>query len=255
MQGSQVVDSPIPRVLLRSPRTVRRKPGTVGVFVVGRILTAPLLATVAALLIFSAIEPIVVFLIPAQPARIIAQWCDFKSHRGITFYVQYQLDHSRFIGVDEVLPIEYETYKVGQAVKAHVIHLGRVGYSSLDRSLRNYAHNRMILWYGAGVGLAISSILFYALWLTPGRARWLAKNGKATFGAVVAKSIFHNGRRQIFFSLTYQFKALGKLRARRIRINSQRYDSAELKDLVIILFDPAHPRRNIVYDYCDFVVS
>ena len=253
MQKSPGADSPIPRVLLRSPRAVRRKPGTLGPLLLGRILTAPVLAVFAALLGLVVLEPIVVFLLPAQPARVVGQWREFKAREGTTCYIEYQFDRFKFTGTDEVLPDEYPAFQVGQAVRAHVIHLGPLGYSALDRSLRAYARYRMILWFSALFALAIGGVLFYAIWLLPWRAHWLTRHGEATFGAVVEKSIIHGRRRHLYFTLTYQFKAQGTLRARRIRISPQRYDSAGVKDLVIILFDPARPSRNIVYDYCDFI--
>ena len=140
-------------------------------------------------------------------------------------------------------------------MKAHVIHLGPLGYSALDRSLGAYARYRKILWFGAAFAMAIGGVLFYAIWLLPWRSRWLTRNGKATFGAVVEKTIVHGMRRHLYFTLTYQFKALGSLWAHRIRISPQRYDSAGVKDLVVVVFDPARPSRNIVYDYCDFIAS
>jgi hypothetical protein len=45
------------------------------------------------------------------------------------------------------------------------------------------------------------------------------------------------------------------LHARRIHISPLHHDSAGLKDLVLIFFDPARPGRNIVYDYSDFLAS
>jgi hypothetical protein len=251
----KATDSPIPPALLRSPRIVRRKPGTLGVVLLGRILTAPLLAVSVALLALVILEPIVVFLLPAQPARVVGLWRDPKARHGMAYYVQYKFDRSGFIAHDQVMPDEYQALQVGQGVKAHVIRLGQLGYSVLDRSPRAYAHHRMIAWFGALFASAIGGVLFHAMWLSPWRSRWLARYGKATFGAVVAKSILQGGRRHLFFTLTYQFKVLGKLRARLIRISGQQYDSIGVTDLVIVLFDPARPSRNIVYDYCDFVAS
>jgi hypothetical protein len=245
------VDSPIPRRLLRSPRRVRRKRRTLGPLLLGRILTAPVLAFVAALFGFVVLEPIVVFVLPAQPARIVR--CEFKTGRRGGYFVEYRFDRSGFTGRDQVLPDEYKALSAGQAIKAHLIHLGSLGYSALDRSPRAYARYRMIAWFVAAFAAAIGGVLYYAIWLSPWRAYWLARHGKATFGAVVEKSIVHGGRRLFYFTLTYQFWALGTLRARRIRISPQRYDSAGIRDLVIILFDPKRPGRNIVYDYCDFV--
>jgi hypothetical protein len=255
MDNPQAVDSPIPRALLRCPRVVRRKPGTLGPLLLGRILTAPVLVACAGLLGFVILDPIVVFLLPAQPARITRQWPTSQVHRGITDHIEYQFDRSGFVGQDEVMPVEYAAYPVGQAIKAHLIHLGPLGYSALDRSAAAYTNNRKILWFSAAFALATSGVFFYAIWLVPWRTRWLTRHGKATFGAVVEKSILHRGRRHLYFTLTYQFKALGTLRARRICISPQRYDSAGVKDLVIILFDPSRPSRNIVYDYCDFIAS
>jgi hypothetical protein len=255
MRGSEEVDSPMPRALLRSPRMVRRKQGTLALLVIGRILTAPILAVTAALLAFVMLEPIVAFLLPAQSARIVGQWRDDKARGGSVFYIEYQFDRTGYVGRDEVLPGEYRTFSVGQAVKAHLIRLGPLGYSLLDRSFRTYARDRMIVWFAAAFALAIGSVLFFAIWFLPWRSHWLARNGSATFGAVVAKSIFYGGRRQYSFTLTYQFKVHGQLYARRIRISSHRYDSALVADLVIVLFDPKRPARNIVYDYCDFIAS
>ncbi len=255
MAESQAVDSPIPRVLLRSPRTARRKPGTLGPLLLGRILTTPVLAVCVALLGLVVIEPIVVFLLPAQPARIVGQWHEFSGRRGTAYYVEYKFDPSGFTGRDQVLPDEYAAFAVGQTVLAHVIHLGPVGYSALDRSPRGYAHYRMIAWLGASFAAAIGGVCFYGLWLLPWRSNWLARYGVATFGAVVEKRVFHDHRRHLHFTLTYQFKAQGILRAQRIRISPQRYDSTDVKDLLIILFDPKRPSRSIVYDYCDFVAS
>lgn len=255
MPESQGVDSPIPRALLRSPRMVRRKPGTIGPVLLGRIITTPVLAVFAATLGFAVLEPTVVFLLPAQPAQVVGQRRVLKSRRGTVYCIEYQFDLSGFTGHDEVLPEEYRAYHVGQAVKAHLLRLGPFAYSALDRSLKTYARDRMILWVGALFACATGGVLYYAVWLMPWRSHWLTRHGQATFGAVVEKSIVRTGRRQLNFTLTYQFKARGALRGRRIRISSQRYDSAGVKDLVIILFDPTRPSRNIVYDYCDFIVS
>jgi hypothetical protein len=255
MPASKEGDSPLPRALLRSPRIVRRKPGTLGPILLGRILTAPILIFFAALLALVVFEPILVFLFPAQPARVIGRWLELTRRRGTADVVEYRFDRSGFTGRDEVMPDEYPAFEVGQAVKAHLIHIGPLGYSALDRSPRAYARYRMILWFGAAFALAIGGILFYAAWLVPWRSRWLTRRGEATFGAVVEKSIIHDRRRHLYFTLTYQFKAMGILRARRIRISAQRYDSAGVKDLVIVLFDPARPSRNIVYDYSDFIAS
>jgi hypothetical protein len=245
----------MPRALLRSPRTLRRKRGTLGPLLLGRISTAPVLAVCAATIAFALLDPIVVFLFPAQPAHVIGQRRSYKPHRGISFDIEYQFDQSGFIGQDDVLPSEYQTFHIGQSISAHLIHLGPLDYSTLDRSARAYARNRSILWFGATFALAIGGVLFYAIWLLPWRSHWLAKNGHAAFGAVVEKSIVHGSRRHLFFTLTYQFKASGILHANRIRVNSHRYDSADVQDLVIILYDPARPTRNIVYDYCNFLAS
>lgn len=255
MPESQSLVSPIPPALLRSPRRVRRKPGTLGPLLVGRILSAPLLTVFAVLLALALLEPVVVFLLPAQSARVVGEWRDFKSHRGTTYHIEYRFDRSGFTGRDEVLLDEYLALQVGQEIKAHLIHLGPLGYSALDRSLRSYAHYRMILWYSAAFALAIGGILLYAGWLSPWRSLWLVRHGQATFGAVVEKRVIHGARRLLAFTLTYQFKVHGTLRRRRIHISPQRYDSADVKDLVIILFDPARPNRSIVYDYCDFIAS
>ena len=255
MPQTPVVDSPIPAVLLRSPRTAHRKPGTLGPLLLGRILTAPVLAVCAALLAAAILDLLVVLILPAQPAHVIRRWQNFQPHRGTMDDIEYQFDRTGFVGRDEVLPEEYEAFRVGQAVRAHVIRLGPLSYSALDRSWGAYVRYRKILWFGAAFASAIGGVLFYGLWLIPWRARWLTRYGKATFGAVLEKSIIHRGRRHFYFTLTYQFKAHGYLYARRINISPQRYDSSGIKDLVVILFDPARPRRNIVYDYCDFVAS
>ena len=253
MQEPQRVDLPIPRPLRRSPRGVRRKPGTLAPLLLGRILTAPVLAAVVAIVALVVLEPLVVFLIPAQPARVVGREVD--QHRGSAYYIDYRFDRSGFTGRDQVLLAEYSAFQLGETVKAHLIHLGPLGYSALDRSPRAYARYRMIAWYAALFALMIGWILFYAIWLLPWRAYWLTRHGQATFGAIVEKRVIHTLRRDLHFTLTYQFKAGGTLRAKRIRISPRRYDSANLKDLVIILFDPVRPSRNIVYDYCDFVAS
>lgn len=212
-----------------------------------------MVALAAALLAFAVLEPIVAFLFPAQPARIVDLSRDFKVHRGFAYRVQYQFDRSGFIGHDEVLPDEYRELQVGQAINAHVVHLGRFGYSILDRSPGAYARNRMINWFCTAFAAAIGWVFFHAVWLMPRRARWLAQNGEATFGAVVVKSVVQRARRHLFCTLTYQFKVNGTLRARRIRVSPQRYDAAQLGDLITILFDPKRPGRSIVYEYSDFI--
>ena len=252
---SSVADSPIPPALLRTPRTVRRKPGTLAPILLGRSLTAPLLIAAAVILSLTLFEPIVLFLLPAQPAHIVGQSNQYKTRRGTVYFIHYQFDRSAFTAQDQVLPNEYPTFQLGQPIKAHLIHLGPFGYSTLDRSPKAYARYRMILWLGDLFALSIGGVLFHALWLSPHRAHWLTQNGQATFGAVVQKTILHARRRHLHFSLTYQFKAHGLLRARQINISPARYDSAGVRDLVIILFDPARPGRNIVYDYSDFMAS
>jgi hypothetical protein len=143
----------------------------------------------------------------------------------------------------------------GQPVRAHLVHIGALGYAALDRSARAYARYRRIDWFGALFAAAIGGVLYYGFWLAPWRTHWLTRHGKATFGAVVEKRVIQTTRRHQSFTLTYQFKAMGRLRSRRISVNDRRYDSAGVKDLVVVLFDPARPGRNIVYDYCDFVAE
>ena len=253
MQEVQKV-SPIPRAFLRSPRRVLRKPGTCVPFLLGRILTAPVLAISAALAGVVVLEPIVVFLLPAQPARLLRQWRETKVRGGTDYWIEYQFDRSGFVGHSRVPQEQYQALHVGQPLMAHLIHIGPLGYSALDRTAADYARGRMILWFGTLFALLIGGIFYYEFWLLPSRAHWLMHHGEVTFGAVVEKRISHS-QRHFSCSLTYQFKAAGALRARRIRISPQRYDATGVKDLVIILFDPRRPKRNIVYDYCNFVVS
>jgi hypothetical protein len=254
MPESPTNDSPIPPELRRSPRVVRRKAGTLLLVVVGRILTAPILAAAVGLVGLAVFEPVVVFLIPGQPARVVGKGeTDGKRQAG--YYVEYRFDRSGFTARDQILPGEYSAFAVGQAISAHVVHLGPVGYATLDRSWPAYRRYRSILWFGTVFASVIGGVLFYGVWLLPWRAWGLVRNGEAAFGAVVAKSIIRGPRRFLHFTLTYQFKARGELRATKIHISPQRYDATGVKDLVIILFDPNRPSRNIVYDYCDFIAS
>jgi hypothetical protein len=253
MPESPKTDSPMPKVLLRTPRSVRRKKGTLVHLVLARVLTAPIVAVAAALVAVSVLEPILVFLVPGQPAVIIGNWKDFKPRRGYSYHVDYRFDRSGFTAHDEVRLEEVEAFDLGQKVTAHAVHIGPIGYAALDRTLDAYARHRGILWFGSAFAAAIGGALFYAAWLLPWRAHWLARNGEAAFGAVVRKSVYQVPRRHLSFSLTYQFKAHGILHAKHIRISPQRYDSTGVKDLVIILFDSNRPSRSIVYDYCDFI--
>ncbi len=225
-----------------------------GPLLLGRILSAPFVAAAIALCAAAMIEPLI-FLLPAQPARIERLWSQFKARRGTFYFATYRLERSGFEAVDELMPAEYFSLRIGQRVQAHALHLGSVGYSALHRSVAAYARSRVGLWVNAAFALPIGLLLFHAIWLMPWRTLWLVKHGQATFGAVVQKSVIFGvgGRRQMFFTLTYQFKAFNVLRARKISIHPQRYDSAGVKDLVVVLFDPRCPSRNIVYDYCNFV--
>jgi hypothetical protein len=250
---TQETTSPSTRAVPAPPRIVRRKPGTLGIYVIGRILSAPLMAVAIALAALVVLEPVVAFLFPPEAAHIVAQWRQFEARHGLVCYVKYQLDLSRFVGRDEVLFSEFSDYRVGTAVKAHVFHFGPTGYSILDRSIRNYARNRAILWFCASFLTAIAWVLFHALWFIPWRNRELVRFGRATYGAVVEKHLHHGSRRLISCALIYQFKVKGVLRMQRLRVAPQRFDDARLGELVIICFDPFRPSRSIVYDYCDFI--
>lgn len=249
----EVQPPPTARTLPPAPRLVQRKPGTFALLLVGRILSAPFIAVAGALVVFAILDPAVVFLTPAQPVMVLNEWRDFHARGGMVCYVEYQFPQSGFIGRDEVLPNEFVRYSIGDAIQAHLIHLGRIGYSALDRTPAAYARNRLIVWFCGAFALAIGVVLFHSIWFSPWRSHWLAKNGHAAFGAVVGKSIAQYGRRHISCTLTYQFKANGDLLAKRIRISPQRYDSAGVKDLVIILFDPRRPNRSIVYEYSNYL--
>jgi hypothetical protein len=249
---SREAPSPVTRALPPAPRTVRRRRGTLSVFLIGRVLTGPLIAAAFGALAFIVLEPMI-FLLPAQPAHVIGMWRQFEARHGFAYYIQYQLDHTKFITRDEVLPAEFLAFHIGQEVKAHVLRFGPSRYSVLDRTFAAYARYRMIVWFCAAMGLAISLTLFHALWLCPWRTRRLVQSGRATYGAVIEKRCLYGSRRTVSCALTYQFKAYGVLRARCIRVAPQRFDSARLGDLVVIVFDPARPNRSVLYDYCDFV--
>jgi len=254
MADPRPAPSPIPPALARNPRAVRRKPGTLGVLILGRVLSAPILVAFALVIAFTLLEPVVVFLVPAQPARVLRLWVDYQPRRGTTYDVAYRFERSGFVAREIMFPDEFEQLRDGQLINAHLVRIGGLGYAALDRSLRAYARNRMILWFGSFFAAAVGGVLGYAIWFLPWLSHRLAQTGQATFGAIVAKSIYRTGRGQLSFTLTYQYKAKGRLMACRIRINPHRYDSAAVKDLVIVLFDPNRPSWSIVYDYCNFVV-
>jgi hypothetical protein len=94
----------------------------------------------------------------------------------------------------------------------------------------------------------VMSIFVYFIYYVPWRLRRLYHSGTATIGQVISKRV-SRGKSTSYF-VRYRFDAgEGAPRESETSTDRKRYEAIQHGAPVIILYDPARPRRNVAYDY------
>jgi hypothetical protein len=237
------------------PRSVQRR--------LGRRSSVPrvvrlLLLIGCALLFLCVAELLFLRLTPAIPGRVISMktTTSIVNHGLRTRYtIDYSYDSAGAqIADSQLVPGRaYNSIHADQPILVHAITLGSLHFSELQLSPADYFTIRWPLWLGAlSSTIATICVLLMlrrrGIWVSPRR---LVRGGEPVFGQITNKWTQRGRGLSYWVDYTYEPPG-GKALKRSMSVTSDDYDQAIKNARVLILYDPANPRRSVIYRYCSY---
>jgi len=165
-------------------------------------------------------------------------------------YYHYMLNNRRYPENKSVGQEKYEQTHVGDRFAGRASALvGHALFVDSDRHSDGTLGMAFALFWSG-----IVSIFVYGAWVAPLRQRWLVMIGQPAIGTVT-------GRREkkgkgTTYTVLYAFTAPGGMAySGKWNVSNLDYQRAVEGSEVTVLYHPRNPRRNLPYEYCDFVAG
>jgi hypothetical protein len=143
----------------------------------------------------------------------------------------------------------YAALHVGDLIAVRAVAAGSWHFSELDSAGQDHAVMRIFLWIWGIMLSATMLLMVRRVWLLP---RQLVRDGQAVIGRITDKKFEPAGRSKTP-TLLYQYEpADGEMVKSRMSVSRKAFAAAERGSEVVVLYDPAKPRRNLIYDVCEF---
>jgi hypothetical protein len=242
-------------MLLRPvPRRVRRHGPTV--FGGRRMMPIIILALASWVgLIILAIEPLAMLArtVPGT-ARHISAHVDSKHRRSWSMrYTYVDPAGSQISQEDDITKAEAARLRPGSPLRVHVVRVGGWRYALLHRPFGQYASLRGFPWSMMVWLSFVFSMLVLVVWLKGQVRRRLVRQGTPALGKLTSKRI-ENVRVRNFW-LKYDFLEPGpasETRTGEMVVTADQYNAVHPGDSLIIVYDPKHPGRSVIYGFSGF---
>jgi len=146
---------------------------------------------------------------------------------------------------DSVSGHRFDGVRAGAVMTVRMLHIGSM------RKIRFAGENSepgilfALFWWG------VLAIFFYVMILATLAQRRLAQIGEATRGTITGKRVQRG--KSTTYTLSYTFRPpVGGQLSRQMNVNRSDYDTASVNDKVIVLYDPANPKRSHLYKYSQY---
>jgi len=184
-----------------------------------------------------------------QPGRIGRLYVTTGSGGGTTCNVEYHyvVGTSIYGGTDAVSRPFYSNLKVGMDVNVHVLTIGPFQFREMEKSSSEYWGTHWFLWLSAILWCGVLLLTLKAR----GIPRRLVRNGTPVMGRIAEIKAPRPGSNTV--QLFYEFSngAGQKITANDV-VSKGRSGRISQGQEVVVLYDPAMPRRAILYDFCDY---
>ena len=201
------------------------------------------------LLTYLAAELLLILATPALPGVITRLYTTTAAHGGISYRVQYEYadGSSTFAGSDGISHKLYPTLKIGADVRVHAVTIASRRISEMGKPADEYWQTRWSIWLVA----VIWNLLLLLHLRVRSIPRRLIQRGTAVIGRITDKQVI--GRDSATARLRFTFNTGGGETITAVEgVAAWRCQRISQGDPAVIVYDPAWPRRAILYDCSDF---
>jgi len=174
---------------------------------------------------------------PITNATITAKYTTSGGKGGIKYHLRYIYGSgtSRITDSGQLSESRYATLQVGDTISIRAL-----GSGSLVR---------LFCWLWAIGSIGGTLVMMRQLWLLP---RQLVRDGQVIIGHITDKKIRRSRSGQTC-TLFYEYHPVtGEAIHSKMSMVRGQFNAPEPGSDVVVLYDPAKPKRSIVYDACDF---
>jgi hypothetical protein len=212
------------------------------------LLMLPYIICGVGVLAYLVAELLLIYATPARDGRIIRLYT-IEGGRGLSYRVQYQYvaGSSTFTGSDGVVPGFYQQLQLGQEVRVHAIVIGSRRISEIEKPFSIYCSTHWPLW--------LIAIIWNLLVLLQLKVRAIPKRlmerGIAVIGKITDKEIIGRDSATARFRFTFNTSAGESITAVE-GVAAWRCQDISPGDQAVVVYDPAWPRRAVLYQCSDF---
>jgi hypothetical protein len=213
------------------------------------LLLLPYIFVGVALVGFLAAELLLVLATPPLAGQITQLFTTANAHGGSSYHVQYSYasNSNKYIGSDGVSAPLYHTLKNGMEVQVHAVSIGPWRIGEMEKPLGEYWSTRWPLWMAA----VVWNLLVLLHLRVRSIPRRLIEKGNAVIGRVTEKQVI--GRDSATARLRFTFNTRdGQSITAAEGVAAWRCPEINEGTQAVVIYDPAWPRRAILYECSDF---
>ena len=247
----------IPRELeRRPPRSVRRRPGTLGCSVViARVIALVFLSVGIALLVMVPITIAVVTRGESHPGQVQKTWIS-RGRRGSSYHVRYYYEaggqvHTASRAVSRSQYDQLTSSPTSLPLDVRAMPISGVYFEQMFLPGESQSGPIWFAIAAAVISNGLAFLLIYYIWIIPAGHKRLCRYGKPILGHIV-KMHSKSGKTTTYY-LDYQFDhpGLGD-RTATLTVQPDRWHQAQVGEPVTVLCYPNRKRPTLIYEYGDF---
>jgi hypothetical protein len=251
----------IPRELQRRPpRSVRRKPGTLGCSIlIARLVGLALLCVGILLLCYIPITIAVVTRGESHPGQVQKTWTTRGKRGSINYHLQFSYEAggqihtaTRSLSKDQFNRISTSLTTTQPAPPLDVRALSLSGHYFQESFLPGESLWSPI-WFAifiATIENIIAWLVLYFVWIVAWRQKILCRQGQPIPGHIVRKHTTKGKTTSYYLDYQFDHPGLG-LRTATLFVNPDRWRQAHVGEPVTVLCYPSRKRPTVMYEYCD----
>jgi hypothetical protein len=186
---------------------------------------------------------------PVVPGRVSALYLLPGGHgiKDTYIHYSYNLDGHHFTDSRQLLGSTIIEYRVGMQVPIRGVRFLGLHFGEIDSSRRDYWTNHWLFW----ALFAFWGPCMLVFWSADCFAqKRLVRYGTAAVGRIVKKP---DASYQSLLKVRFEYStSTGQTLQRWMNIPQPLFKTAAINQPVIVLFDPNHPRRALIYDFCNY---
>lgn len=256
MNSPAAVHWSVPSELLTpTPRAVQRKGKRIGRIAVSLFLVPHTLIGIG-IIVVCILNPIVIFGTPARQAVVQRVYSSHSSKGGTSYFVQYMymMDGAERVSTDQLYRKETKQFHAHDKIAVHAVRIGSKYYGMRELSVSRYMAHDAPLWFAAVFWNGIVSLFWLFFWGPVRLARSLVRSGTPAAGTVTGKRISRGKSNTPIVKYTFcPRESPNQPLTRELQVSREAWEAACEGQVITVLYQPDNPKRNVAYEFCDYV--